>query len=167
MDTETYNLYQLLNSITLTKVQLHTNRFGFNNNYRQNTFGYVRQRFTGKTEISLYSRKYPKIYLELIKYGDKICPHPFTSIHVVKNLVCTPHKDGNNVGESTIISFGEYTGCKLVIENEIHDAFCNPITFNGFEKMHWNTNDLIGTKYSLIFFNCKKGEILSTIDFQD
>lgn len=156
MNPETQKLYELLESITFKLTSQTNNRPNFNK-HRRNTFGYVRERFSGKTALSLYSKRFPYIFFELIKYGKRICPHPFTTIHVVQNLVCNPHKDPQNIGDQTIISLGEYTGCKLVIENQIYDAFCNPITFNGAEKMHWNTDDLVGNKYSLIFYNIKDG----------
>ena len=54
-----------------------------------------------------------------------------------------------------LLSFGDYTGCNIVINNKTYDANCNPIVFNGSELEHWNTDDLIGTKYSLVFFTTK------------
>jgi hypothetical protein len=41
----------------------------------------------------------------------------------------------------------------LIIEGETHDAFCNPVTFDGSRLVHWNTADLAGNKYSLVFYN--------------
>jgi len=150
-----YNeLFNELEKIVLPKVleNGNSNRYGFPT-HRRTTFGYVRERFSGKYNISLYSRKHPNIYKMLMDIGNEICDHPFTSIHIVKNLVCPPHKDKNNVGVSTIVSFGDYTGGRLIIEGEEHDAYEKPIQFNGYEKLHSNTNDLVGTKYSAIFYS--------------
>jgi hypothetical protein len=149
-------LFDELEKITLTKVLNNSkaNRYDFPT-HRRATFGYVRERFSGKYNISLYSRKYPKIYELLKDVGDEMCSHPFTSIHVVKNLVCKPHTDKSNVGNSTIVSFGNYTGAKLVIEGVEQDVYEKPFEFNGYLKEHWNTDDLVGTKYSIIFFNMK------------
>jgi antibiotic biosynthesis monooxygenase (ABM) superfamily enzyme len=64
--------------------------------------------------------------------------------------------DGNNNGESTLVSFGGYVGCNIVIEHDgdavKYDAYCRPITFDGNLLKHWNTPDLVGDKYSLVFF---------------
>jgi DNA (cytosine-5)-methyltransferase 1 len=35
-----------------------------------------------------------------------------------------------------------------------YDTDCRPVIFNGAELEHWNTKDLQGTKYSLVFYNC-------------
>lgn len=147
-------LFNELEKIYLAKTGDRNNRLNFPF-HRRGTFGWTRGRFNGKYDISEPSKKWPHIYQMLLDIGSKICKHNFTSIHVIKNLVSPKHKDSNNVGISTIVSFGNYTGCKLVIEGEIKDAYENPIEFNGYEKTHWNTNDLQGTKYSLIFFNIK------------
>jgi len=82
-------------------------------------------------------------------------PFEFTSIHVVKNLICPAHRDKHNVGDSVIVAFGEYTGCHLVVERISYDTNCQPIMFNGSELLHWNTPDLVGTKYSIIFYKAK------------
>jgi hypothetical protein len=65
--------------------------------------------------------------------------------------------DGNNNGESTLVSFGGYAGGNIVIEDATgvavkYDAYCRPITFDGNLLKHWNTPDLVGDKYSLVFF---------------
>lgn len=143
----------------LEKITLYKKRQNAKNNrlefpeHRGCVFGYVRERYSGKVNLSLYSRKYPHIYEMMKQIGEQICKHPFTSIQVNRNLVCPKHKDKKNIGPSTIVSFGNYTGCKLVIEDQICDAYETPIEFNGFEKEHYNTDDLQGIKYSLIFYN--------------
>lgn len=57
---------------------------------------------------------------------------------------------------SMLISFGDYTGCNIVIEGIMYDAKYSPIIFNGSERHHWNTNDLQGNKYSLVFYTIKE-----------
>ena len=52
-----------------------------------------------------------------------------------------------------LLSFGDYTGCKIIIGNQEYDADCKPLIFDGSKLEHHNTNDLIGTKYSLVYFN--------------
>ena len=155
MENDLNNLYNKLKKIIIPNCSKNQERKDFGK-CRFVTFGLTRYRFrTNMLQLSAYSKKYPEIYELILEIGKKYCPHDFNAIHLNHNVTCPPHKDATNVGASTIISFGEYTGGKLVVEGEICDAYMQPITFNGYELMHWNTNDLIGNKYSLVFFNRK------------
>jgi len=147
-------LEKMLNDINIPYVSSKSNRRGFGK-HRRACFGLVRERYSGKINNSRFTRKYPEIYEEILRIGKLYCPFSFTSIHINKNVVCPPHKDEKNVGDSMIVSIGDYEGCKLVIEGEVYDAKYNPIIFNGAEKEHYNTDDLVGTKYSLIYYNIK------------
>jgi hypothetical protein len=104
--------------------------------------------------LSEQSKKHPKIYEAVLKIGEAISPaFEFSSIHLNHNVVCPKHLDSKNVGESVLVSFGDYEGCNIVIEGEIYDAKHTPIKFNGALLEHWNTKDLVGNKYSLVFYN--------------
>jgi hypothetical protein len=149
-------LEKLLKSVIIPKKTKTSNRRNFPL-HRAVTFGIVKGRYNGIIGLSGPSIRYPEIFEEIIKIGDKYCPFQYTSIHLNNNVVCPKHKDSNNCGVSTLISFGDYTGCNIVIEDEIFDAKYNPITFNGSEKEHWNTDDLKGNKYSLVFY-CQNHE---------
>jgi hypothetical protein len=62
--------------------------------------------------------------------------------------------DDKNTGVSCIVSFGEYEGGKLMVTGVEHDAWCQPLTFNGSVLPHWNTPLEEGSnKYSLVFYN--------------
>jgi hypothetical protein len=161
-------LYSMFEEIYIPRKKGRTNRRGFPENHQSTTFGYVRARFgtrkNGKLfDLSLYSIKYPEIYEELLRIGNIYCPFKFTSIHINKNVVCPKHIDSKNVAQSMLVSFGDYTGCKIVVNGIEYDTNCNPIIFDGSNIEHCNTDDLEGTKYSLIFFN---GE-LSNNEFID
>ena len=41
------------------------------------------------------------------------------------------------------------------IENKVYDAYYTPIIFDGYKLEHFNTDDLVGNKYSLVFFKIK------------
>jgi hypothetical protein len=151
-------LYEMLQNINIRKKGEKSNRRGFPLGHRSATFGYTRARYgtrkNGKLyDLSTYSLKYPEVYNELLRIGNLICPFEFNSIHVNENVICPPHKDSNNVGESLLISFGDYTGCNIIIEGNEYDTNCKPIIFDGSNLLHYNTNDLIGDKYSLVYFN--------------
>lgn len=119
--------------------------------HRSMTFDVTRGRFNGILGLSQPSKKYPHIYKEVMRIG-RLIGEGFTSIHLNKNVTCPPHLDSNNVGESVLLSFGDYTGCNIVIDDVVYDAFCQPIKFDGSKLIHWNTTDLVGTKYSLVFY---------------
>ena len=145
-------LYEMLESISLPMTNANNTRRGFAF-HRSTGFGIIRQRHTNNLEISYYSKKYPEIHAEMERIGNKFCPFKYTSIHTNKNVVCPPHRDGANKGKSMLLSFGEYTGCNIVVEGTKLNADCQPIIFNGADLEHWNTDDLVGTKYSLVFYN--------------
>lgn len=150
---ELSNLYGMLEDINIVKRGIKSNRRGFPLGHRSATFGYVRGRYNGKYDLSLHTKKYPHIYQELLRIGNIFCPFEFSAIHINKNVICPPHKDSKNIGKSMLLSFGDYTGCNIVIDGKKYDANCEPLIFNGSELEHYNTDDLVGTKYSLVFFN--------------
>jgi hypothetical protein len=139
----------ILNTVKLYKKKKNAknNRLGFPD-HEGCVFGLIRARYKGTTDLSLHSKKYPDVYEELKKID---VPIQYTSIQINKNLVCPKHKDKHNVGDSYIISFGNYTGGELVIEGIPYDTR-KGLIFNGYEKEHWN-NPIIGNKYSVIFFS--------------
>jgi hypothetical protein len=150
-------LYCMLENIYIPKKTEATNRRGFPLGHQSTTFGMTRARFKRTNgniyDLSSLSIKYPEIYNELLRIGNIIVPFKYTSIHINKNVICPSHKDSKNIGKSLLLSFGDYTGCNIVINGESHDANLKPIIFNGAELEHYNTNDLQGIKYSLVYFN--------------
>lgn len=150
-------LYELLCGITLAYKNGKNNRRGFPK-HRAQVFGMTKQRIPRKNcpdprfGLSAYSKRYPEVYQELLRIGKEYCQIPFNSIHVNHNVTCPKHKDAKNVGDSVLLSFGEYTGGNIIIEGVKYNAFCQPIQFNGALLEHWNSEDLVGNKYSLVFF---------------
>jgi hypothetical protein len=146
-------LYNKLEKVTfdLKKVNGPNNRLGFPE-HRGGVFGMVKPRFKSKKDLSKFSKKYPEIYEDIKRLGDKICPFPYTTIQLNKNCICPPHKDKHNVGESCLVSFGKYTGGNIYIDGVKHNAYENPIVFNGHYLEHWNDAHE-GTKYSLVYFS--------------
>jgi hypothetical protein len=149
-------IYELLNQIKIPykadgNKKNSNGRLGFPK-YRGAVFGTVRGRYSGKIDLSAMSKKFPEIYEEIIRIGKEIVPFEFETIQLNHNLTCPKHKDKNNITPSVLVSFGEYTGGNIVVEGEIYDAKNTPIIFNGSLLEHWNTPDLEGNKYSLVFF---------------
>lgn len=143
-------LYRLLSTHSVSTVS-NKNRMGFPH-HRAECYGLSKPRICGSIGLSACSMRYPEIWEEILRIGDIICPFQWTSCHLNNNVICPPHKDSRNVGDSVLVSFGEYTGCNIVIDGIVMDARHRPIIFNGSNLEHWNTPDLIGNKYSLVYY---------------
>jgi hypothetical protein len=117
------------------------------------TVNYRGQKFLGgKTKgPSRYNQKFPQLY-EAIRNLIKLWKpdFEFTTIQVNKNFACSPHIDKNNVGQSYIIGFGNYTGGELVVEGKFFNIKNRWKKFDG-NKGHW-VEPFEGTRYSLVFF---------------
>lgn len=149
---EFVELYNMLEEINIPFKNGKSSRHGFPK-HRAVMFGYTRQRYSGKVCLSLFSKKYPYIYHELNRIGKLICPFDYTSIFINHNVVCPKHKDSKNIDKSLLVSFGDYTGCNIVVQDVEYNTNCSPIIFNGALLEHYNTNDLKGNKYSLIYYS--------------
>ena len=145
------NLHNMLEYITIPYRDKTSMRYGFKK-HRACAFGLTRGRKSNKIQLSYMSLKHPEIWEELQNIGKIICPEiDYTSVYVNNNVICPKHRD-NNIGYSCLISFGGYTGGNIVINNEVYDANCNAIIFDASQNEHFNTDDLKGNKYSLVFY---------------
>jgi hypothetical protein len=156
---DTYNdfdeLQSLLSTLKFPNVKHRFKNIAVN---RSLTFGLIKHRITRKIQPSVITLKYPDVYELLFSIGKKIVPFEFTTIHVNRNVVCPRHIDSLvNQSLSVIVSFGDYEGCRLIVETpsgEVeYDARHHPLLFDGRLFYHWNTPLESGTKYSLIFYN--------------
>ena len=130
--------------------------------YRGCVYGYTKHKITHEVNLSHQTKKHPNVYEELIRVGKLICPFEFTSIQVNNNLVCPKHVDSNNIGDSLLVSCGDYEGCNIVVDGKEYDTKYAPVIFNGSQLEHYNTPLLSGDKYSLIYFSI---DIKSNISF--
>jgi hypothetical protein len=153
-------LLDLLKNHCVKMCDKRSSRLNFGK-HRSEQYGIVRARFSGIVGLSQRSKKNPEIYSQILKIGEAICPFKFGAVQLNNNTVCPPHYDSANVGSSMLISFGDYTGCNIVIEGIMYDAKYSPIIFNGSERQHWNTNDLQGNKYSLVFYTIKEIKLIN------
>ena len=143
-------LYSMLEQISIPLKNKTNNRRGFPV-HRACTFGLTKGRFSGKTDLSRMSKKYPEIYNEMVRIGN-LFSFQFTSIHCNHNVICPKHKDENNTGNSLLLSFGNYEGGQIIIDEKKYDANCCGIIFNGSLLEHYN-EEHTGNKYSLVFYN--------------
>ena len=145
-------VYELLSKITIPYKDRLSGRKGFLK-HRAVIFGLSKGKKNGTIGLSRSSLQYPEIWEEILRIGDIIVPFNWCSCYLNNNMICPPHYDSNNIGNSLLVSFGNYTGCNIVIDKIKYNANYNPIIFNGSKLEHYNTDDLIGTKYSLIYYN--------------
>lgn len=146
-------ILEMLNKLKFVTRQGRGNRLGFPI-HKTVIFGNIKGRFTGIVDSSVYTKKYPDIFEELKRIANIINPNfVYNVIQINHNLVCPKHIDKDNINKSMIISIGNYTGCKLVINDITYDSYYCPIYFNGSCLEHYNTDDLVGNKYSIIFYN--------------
>ena len=96
---------------------------------------------------------YPDLWRALVKFGTFICPQhiPFTAIQVNYNYECQPHLDNQNIGRSITMSFGNFSGGKLVINGVEYDTDMKPLEFNGALCEHYVT-PISGQRYSFVYF---------------
>lgn len=108
--------------------------------------------------LSYWSTEYGELYAFFQALIGRVHPeHEYTNITVNKNLVCKKHTDGGNTGISYIISFGQFTGGRLIIEKKGGgdprpvDIYRKFIAFNGSLQPH-ETEAYEGERYSAVFY---------------
>jgi len=153
-------LYDMLNSITIPKRAKTSQRYN-TTGMRTICFGLVKYRIQFKNKPthgeSRFTKLYPEIYDELKQIIQQIYPDfTYTTIQVNHNGVMDYHTDKNNQGDTVILSFGEYEGGYLVIDEKKYNTYCNAMRFDASKIPHMVTNDIVGTKYSLIYFSIPK-----------
>jgi hypothetical protein len=108
--------------------------------------------------LSYWSTEYEELYAFFQALIHRVHPeHHYTNITVNKNLVCKKHTDGGNTGRSYIISFGKFTGGRLIIEKKGGgdprpvDIYRKFIAFEGSLQPH-ETEAYEGERYSAVFY---------------
>lgn len=147
-------VFQLLNETT---IPMNSNKLGrartFKKSYRGCVLGYITARNTRIFGLSYYSKRYPELYNAIVEFGKTFVPFEFNAIQLNHNVECPRHLDPYNTGDSCIVSFGNYEGCNLVIENfGEYNTCARPLVFNGSVNYHFNTPLISGNKYSLVYF---------------
>jgi len=132
--------------------------------HRASQFGYVKYRpfmwaEKGKYHVSSATKKNPELYNELKRIADIIVPFKWSSVLVNNNVVCGKHLDASNIGESVLLSIGDYEGCNIVVNGKKYDAKYQPLIFNGSKLEHYTTDDLVGNKYSMVFYNILQDDL--------
>ena len=115
-------------------------------------------------KTNLYKTKcrtmYPELEFIFKEFGELYFPDfIWTQVQMNKNYLCPPHKDSSNIGESVLLTLGNFTGGETIVKLDNDDIIFNShhniIKFNGSKYLHW-TKPFIGNRYALVFFNNNK-----------
>jgi len=150
-------LYDMLTSIVIPKRAKTSQRYG-TTGMRYICFGLVKYKIQYKNKPthgpSRFTQLYPEIYDELKLIIQQIYPEfKYTTIQLNHNCSIGYHTDKNNQGDTVILSFGEYEGGLLIVDGVEYNTDCRAVRFNATKIPHMVTNDIVGTKYSLIYFS--------------
>jgi len=142
----------LLPLISNTTIQITKSRQNISGIGRSQPFGYGNKI---AREFGEYrnNKTYPELWEALVTLGKAIVPDyiPWTGIQVNHNYESKKHTDGKNRGLSLAVSFGDFTGGELVIEDKEYQTKLHPVIFNGALREHFN-KPITGNRYSLVYF---------------
>ncbi len=108
-------------------------------------------------KISILSMNHPKLDELLLYFLHNHRPDfKFNSVLINKNCQAEPHIDSKNIGNSIIITIGDFSGGGIYVEENIFqprlfEIRTYSLEFNGSFYKHW-TEPFKGNRYSLIFF---------------
>jgi hypothetical protein len=121
---------------------------------RSQAFGVVGKRGI-PNDYSRHCWNRPYLYKLLLDFAEKYVDLSFNSITVNQNYAAEPHRDRNNIGESYLVAFGDYTGGELKIyEGDLsgnHNVCRNPIQTNFSAILH-SVEPFKGNRYSLVYY---------------
>jgi len=149
------------------KLPMRTRGAVYSKHKRSVTFGWVYQWANGGgKKHARCNTKFPRTYAllkKIIQFEDPT--FKFTSIQVNQNVMCKPHRDESNVGETVVIGFGDYCGGNILIkENQdlvkSYNVCGNFLRFAG-KNLHW-TEPWEGNRITVLFYSNKRliGEVL-------
>ena len=134
-------------------------------------YGYTWRSYISKTKDREYCQEmkrykttlhseHPELLNIFKEFRDKHFPgFEFTGVQLNKNYRILPHKDNANIGKSWLITMGNFTGGRTIVEMpstlKFYDARKEPITFDGSKYLHW-VEQFEGERYSAVFFNDTK-----------
>ena len=88
------------------------------------------------------------------------CPgNMYDMVQINKNCVSKPHQDSGNIGESTLVGLGTYTGGDTILHLDSGSAGFDisklSVTFRAQDILH-SSESFEGLRYSLVFFRQRK-----------
>jgi len=123
---------------------------------RSQAFGIIR-RWSYRPHLSRNTWMRPMLWQLLLDFATAHVPIPWDGITVNDTYVSAPHRDKGNHGQSYTVSFGDFTGGELCIQEGqgsplALDTRHRGYLFNGSEKTHW-TAPFVGRRFCLVFYS--------------
>lgn len=121
---------------------------------RSQAFGIVNRRCL-PPDYSRQNWLRPKLLHHLLEFGQKYVPIYFNAITVNMNYRAEPHRDKNNIGDSFLVAFGDYSGGELEIHegdlSGVHIIRHKPI-ITDFSKVLHSVKTFEGQRFSLVYY---------------
>lgn len=153
MEIPEYAFYELLADLTLHPLPVNHYR-NSSGSGRSQAFGVVGRRCL-KPDYSRQNWLRPYTLSLLKEFADQYVDISWNAITVNMDYKAAPHYDKNNVGESYLVAFGNYTGGELEIHEGSSLGFWNirhkPIKMD-FSKVLHSVRDFEGQRISLVFY---------------
>lgn len=122
---------------------------------RSQAFGVIR-RWSYRPHLSRNTWMRPKLWQLLLDFAAVHVPIGWDGCTVNDSYLSAPHRDKGNQGESYTVSFGDFTGGALCIEQgDSHvsiDTRHKGYLFNGSTQTHW-TAPFEGQRFCLVFYS--------------
>lgn len=122
---------------------------------RSQAFGIIR-RWSYRPHLSRNTWMRPKLWQLLLDYAAKHVAIPWDGCTVNDSYLSAPHRDKGNQGQSYTISFGDFTGGELCLEQgDSHvaiDTKNKGYLFDGSTQTHW-TAPFEGRRFCLVFYS--------------
>lgn len=97
----------------------------------------------------------PYLYKLLLDFGEQYVDISYNAITLNQNYRAAPHKDKNNIGDSFLVAFGNYTGGNLrIYEGDLsgsHNIKYTPL-ITDFSKVLHSVEEWEGERYSLVYY---------------
>ena len=121
---------------------------------RSQTFGVVDRR-SMPPDYAATCFKRPYLYKLLLDFGKAFVTTPFNAITVNQNYLCSPHRDLNNNGLSSLVAFGDFVGGELRLHGGDqagdHDVK-GRILIADFSKVTHSVCPFTGDRFSLVYY---------------
>lgn len=98
----------------------------------------------------------PLLLSEIADLFNLINPFHFNLVFITKNGGFHPKFDDKKYGCKTTISFGNWTGNRLLIDDEHVDDKNRLVVYDGTKLLSETTPHISGDKYNISFYNVKQ-----------
>jgi hypothetical protein len=106
-------------------------------------------------DVSRQSWLRPYLHKLLWDFGEQYVDISFNAVTVNQNYRANKHYDRNNIGNSLLVAFGEYTGGRLLIhEGDLsgaHNVQYTPMKTD-FSKVLHSVEEWDGERFSLVYY---------------